>query len=576
MHKGADETDLAPQPDESDGADRPRGGTPASASASGAASAKPGTGMTGWRTALDPQRLPLLILVFVGGVVSLGLEVSGPRLMAPFFGTTQLIWAVQIGTTLLYLSLGYYIGGRLADRRPDARLLCILTTIAAVAAALIPFISRPILDFSVNAFSSFNSGDGTAAIGYFIATLLGVILLFAVPVTLLGMVSPFAIRLSVKRVGETGTNAGNLYALSTIGSLLGAFIPALVLIPAWGVRRTIIALALALLLASLWGLRPRARIGSAAIGALLLLVIAVPALYTASLGSLKPQANLIYEQETLYNYVQVTQDAQGTNYLILNEGDAIHSIYNPNRILYIDRGWYSDYLLAAPYFNENYQPSQTRKLAVVGLAGGTIARQYNAAYHLDRIDGAELDPAIVSVARKYFGLTEPNLHVYYGDGRTFMAATKETYDVVAVDAFQQPYMPFQLTTTEFYTDVRQRLGKQGVVVIKTGHCGPDHRLMDALVNTLYASGFANVYTEEMPGDAIDSNIIATVSKTSIDTLRANLAKEPSDSLIGTVAPYIVDVVKPAQAQKDGLVFTDDRAPVEQITDATILTCVQRG
>ena len=272
----------------------------------------------------------------------------------------------------------------------------------------------------------------------------------------------------------------------------------------------------------------------------------------------------------------MTHDAQGTHYLILNEGDAIHSIYNPNQILYIDRGWYSDYLLAAPYFNENYQPSQTRKLAVVGLAGGTIARQYNAAYHLDRIDGAELDPAIVSVARKYFGLTEPNLHVYYGDGRTFIAATKETYDVVAVDAFQQPYMPFQFTTTEFYSDIKQHLSQQGVVVIKTGHCGPDHRLMDALVNTLYASGFASVYTEEMPGDAVDSNIIATMSKTSIETLRSNLAKEPSDSLIGTVAPYMLDVVKPAQAQKDGLVFTDDRAPVEQITDATILTCVQRG
>ena len=132
---------------------------------------------------------------------------------------------MQIGTTLLYLSLGYYVGGLVADRRPDARLLCILTTIAAVAAALIPFISRPILNFSVNAFSSFNSGDGTAAVGYFAATLLGVVLLFAVPVTLLGMVSPFAIRLSVKRVGETGTNAGNLYALSTIGSLVGAFLP---------------------------------------------------------------------------------------------------------------------------------------------------------------------------------------------------------------------------------------------------------------------------------------------------------------------------------------------------------------
>jgi predicted membrane-bound spermidine synthase len=553
-----DETDLAQQPDEA-----------------AAPAASPTKARQSRWAAFDSSRLPLLILVFVGGVVSLGLEVSGPRLMAPFFGTTQLIWAVQIGFTLLYLSLGYWIGGRVADRYPNARLLCAITTIAAVAAALIPFISKPILNFSVNAFSSFNNGDGTAAVGYFVATLLGVVLLFAVPVTLLGMVSPFAIRLSVRKVGETGTNAGNLYALSTIGSIIGAFLPTLLLIPAWGVRRTILALAFALLLASLWGLRPRARLTTAAIATLLLLLIAIPALYSATLGPLKPQPGLIDEQETLYNYVQVTRDAQGTNYLILNEGDAIHSIYNPDKILYVDRGWYSDYLLAAPYFNDNFQNSQVHKLAIVGLAGGTIARQYSAAYHLDRIDGAELDPAIVAVARKYFGLHEPNLHVYYGDGRTFIASTKEAYDVVAVDAFQQPYMPFQLTTTEFYTAIHQQLTRQGVVAIKTGHCGPDYRLVNALVNTLYAAGFASVYTEAMPGDDIDINIIATVSPTSIETLRANLAKEAPDSLIGTVAPYMLAAVKTAQAEKNGLVFTDDRAPVEQITDATILTCVQR-
>jgi len=292
------------------------------------------------------------------------------------------------------------------------------------------------------------------------------------------------------------------------------------------------------------------------------------------MGPLKPQddlipGTLIYEKESAYNYIRVLQDPDGTNKLVLNEGAAIHSVYNPNEIL-IGCCWYSNYLLPAPYLNANFQPSEVKKMAIIGLAGGTIARQYNAAYHLDRIDGAELDPEIIATARKYFGLNEPNLHVYYGDGRTFMATTQQTYDVVSVDAFQQPYIPFQLTTVEFFTDIRTHLSARGVLVMKAGHCGPDRRLVQALVNTLYETGFKSVYTIDIPGDAIDTNIIATMSPTSVDNLRANLAQEPPDSLVGIMGPAVVSIVQPAQQEKGGLVFTDDRAPVEQIINSTVL------
>ncbi|HZU77633.1 MAG TPA: fused MFS/spermidine synthase, partial [Dehalococcoidia bacterium] len=154
-----------------------------------------------WFSGLAAAPLPLLVLVFVGGVVSLGLEVSGPRLMAPYFGTTELIWATQIGFTLIYLAIGYYIGGRVADRYPDARVLCTLTTLAALAGAAIPFVSQPLLGWSVGAFSAYNSNDSGTAAGIFIASLLSVLLLFSVPTILLGMVSPFAVRLSVRQVG---------------------------------------------------------------------------------------------------------------------------------------------------------------------------------------------------------------------------------------------------------------------------------------------------------------------------------------------------------------------------------------
>src|SRR5262249_43353800 len=294
---------------------------------------------------------------------------------------------------------------------------------------------------------------------------------------LLGMVSPFAIRLTVDQIGTAGRSAGNLYALSTMGSILGAFLPVLVLIPAWGVRKTLFAGCFLLLATSLWGLAPRRRIGVTAAG----LLLVIPMLLQ---GPLKFIPGQIFDQESLYNYIQVVREPDGTHDLVLNEGaGAVHSKYHPDRVLF-GPSWYADYLLAVPYFNRDFTPSQVKRIAIIGLAGGTIARQYSKIYPGVQVDGAEIDPAIVEVARKYFGLTEANVHPYIGDGRTFMRTTRQTYDVVAIDAFQQPYMPFQLTTLEFYQEIHDHLSSTGVVTVTTGHTCTDYRLVQAFVNTL--------------------------------------------------------------------------------------------
>lgn len=503
-------------------------------------------------------RLPLLALVFIAGVVSLAIEMCGPRLMAPYFGTSQIIWATQIGFTLIYLSLGYYIGGRVADRYPRAEVVCALTAVAAAATGLIPLISRPVLDWSVGGLTNANSS-------VFVGALIAVNLLFAVPTILLGMVSPYAIRLTVERIGTTGSKAGSLYALSTVGSIIGAFLPVLVLIPAWGVRNTLYAACLVLLAASAWGLRLRGR----AAGALLVVVLAVPML---AQGPLKSRPGLIYEQESLYNYIQVVRGTDGTNNLILNEGaGAIHSKYNPDRVLF-GPSWYAEYLLMAPYFNAGFAPDKLRRLAIIGLAGGTIARQYTAAYGRIPIDGVEIDPAIVDVGRKYFGMNEPDLHVYVGDGRTFMRTTAQTYDVVAVDAFQQPYMPFQLTTREFFEEIKAHLSPTGVVTVTTGHTCTDYRLVQAFVNTL-AQVFPSVYTFDV-ADTFNTEVVATMQPTTLATFQQNLQRIPVGTMLGTVAEETLPVMKAATPERGGFVFTDDRAPVEQLTDQLILNYIR--
>ncbi len=243
----------------------------------------------------------LLAAVFIGGISSLGIELSASRLLAPFFGTSQLIWANVIGLTLIYLTLGYRLGGRLADRRPDERLLALILLSAGLSTALIPLLARPILQWSASAFSSFS-------VGVFVGSLFGVLLLFSVPIILLGMVAPFAIRLSLRDVASAGTTAGSLYALSTVGSIIGTFLPVLVLIPALGTSLTFYVFALVLVVTGVLGARRRVAL------------LAVPAVLALALfqlgirGIRQPFCDgctSLHEEESFYNYIQVARSDTG-------------------------------------------------------------------------------------------------------------------------------------------------------------------------------------------------------------------------------------------------------------------------
>ncbi len=495
----------------------------------------------------------LIVLVCVSGMTSLALEVCAERLMEPYFGTSLLVWASLIGLILIYLTVGYFVGGRVADRYPSEQVLCVITGVAALATSLIPLVSQRILEWSV-------TGLEQVSVGIFVSSLVGTILLFAVPVTLLGIVSPFAIRLLTKDVANSGRSSGSLYAISTFGSILGAFLPVLWLIPTFGVRRTLLIFGVLLFAASLWGLRPVWRPSFLLVGIALLL----------PLGPLKDIPHLVYDKESYYNYIQVTQTPDGTRELILNEGQAIHSIYysNPNTVL---TGWYWDYFLAAPYFNAGFTPNKLHRVGIIGLAGGTIARQFTKVYGPVPIDGVEIDPTIVDVAHKYFAMNEPNLHVHVEDGRTYLATTHEQYDVVAIDAYQQPYIPFQLTTREFFTSIRSHLSSQGVVAINTGHTTHDFRLVQAFVNTM-SRVFPSVYVFNVPG-TFNTEVMGTMNRTSIETFRSSLTTIPPTTVMGQVANEVVPAVTQGHAD-GGLVFSDDRAPIEQITDQLLLNYIQ--
>ena len=389
------------------------------------------------------------------------------------------MWANLIGLVLLYLTLGYYVGGRIADRRPDDRLLLRLVAIAAFGIGLIPLVAKPILNLSTEAFAGLS-------LGVFWGSLFGVIFLFAIPITILGFVSPFAIRLSTANLSSAGANAGRIYALGTLGSILGAFLPVLLLVPNIGTRNTFLAFALVLLALAVAGLK------SWRFLTLLIVLAAITVLVNVRPDVVRAaeRGTLVYEDESIFNFIQVQETDPhqrdcirapvGTSFspvevadsgmrrLVLNEGLATHSVFFPTLGSQPLTCGPWDYFLLAPQFRKQH-PGQVEDILIVGLGTGTVSKLYNQVYG-DRthIDGVEIDPQIIDIGRDMFDMNEPNLNAVAEDGRYFLRRTDRAYDVVMVDAYRQPYIPFQLTTREFFEEIQNHLEDDGIVALKRG------------------------------------------------------------------------------------------------------------
>jgi len=500
------------------------------------------------------SRRLLLPLVFISGMASLGVEFGASRLLAPYFGTSLYVWGVLIGLVLVYLSAGYVIGGRLADRHPREEVLYQITAWAGLWIGIIPLISYPILLASQQGFRELS-------VGLVAGTLFAVVVLFAAPVLLLGCVSPFAIRLLLRDVETGGNTAGRVYALSTAGSILGTFLPVFWFIPTYGTRPTLEGFGLVLVAVSVAGLWPwpRRRVYAAFAAAVILAWIFLPS------GIKPPQiGQLVYEKESAYGYIQVVQDGTKTE-LILNEGEAVHSIYDPQSLL---TGGPWDYMLIADSFRPAGQSEgKPARVAILGLAGGTAARQYTAAYGTSvQITGVEIDPDILSVARRYFHLDEPNVHPVVADARYWLDTQAAKYDVIVMDAYRQPYIPFHLTTREFFSEVRAHLAPGGVAVVNAGRTASDYRLVDALASTM-AAVYPSVFLVDVP--AFNNTLVyGSTEPVTLDDVEHNL-RLVNEPIAQDVARSVISEGRLRVSPYHSQVFTDDLAPVERLIDEII-------
>ena len=496
-----------------------------------------------------PRPRALTALVFFAGIGSMATEICASRLLAPYYGSSTAVWANVIGLILVSLSLGYWLGGRWADRRPSAPLLATIVLVAAALVAAIPFVARPFLDLSARGLDTLSTG---AVIGSFAASLL----LFAPPVILLGMVAPFAVRLAATGVDDAGRVAGRIFALSTAGSILGTFAAALVTIPLIGTQRTMLCAALIIAVAALPLLGRRRLVPGLIVAAVIGALLAIPP------GVVKAAPGLIHEEESLYQFIQVVQNGP-ERLLYLNEGLAVHSVWRADTVL--TGGEWDMFLTAPPLLGR-----PPARVAILGNAGGTTARAYGVYYPQARIDGVEIDPAVTAVGRRWFGLDDnPRLTVFSADARPFLRTSRERYDLVLIDAYRQPYVPFYLTTQEFFRLVRQRLAPGGIVALNVTTVPGDHRLAEAIAGTL-----ATVFPQVVTWQALRFNqfVVGLSAPRPPAVLEARLLAAPRDLLPDTRL-FARDMRAAAPTTRP---WTDDRAPVEWITDRMIAAYAMRG
>lgn len=494
----------------------------------------------------------LRINVFVSGLCIMAIEMSAFRLLAPAFGTTQLLITNVIGTIMVALSVGYWLGGRLGDRYPNPRGIYRLVMGAALLTAAIPLISRPILILADSAVASQNFGS-------FLASLGAMVLLFVVPLGMLGMVSPYAIRILAASRETVGASAGKIYSLATLGSIAGTYLPTLVFIPWLGTRATILIFSALMLLSGGIGLLAarRDRIAAAA-ASLLFLCLLYP-----GLGPVKGGPGTLAENESLYNYIHVVQKG-GRVLLYLNEGHGYHSVHDPGKTL-VGGVW--DTFLALPAMSTDRD--EKMNVLVIGLAGGTFANQLSHYWQGQlHIDGVEIDGRIIEAADRFFALDRRYLDVHVADGRNFLTGSRERYDLIVLDAYKQPYIPFHLATVEFFEKCREHLRPGGVLGINVATFTENPEFLKMIADTLGAV-FPHLYTYEVGNDDVAFKNVVLVAASAPPRLKELEQAFPSGP--PGILSFVEKKIKPLVMRDRPKVMTDDWAPMEWYVDRTLFS-----
>jgi len=405
------------------------------------------------------DKLFLNVIVFICGAAVLAIEILGTRILGPFYGVSLFLWSALITVTLIALSAGYAIGGRWADKQPKFSRLYLIITGAGVWMLLIPWLTRPVLAVA-------------EPFGLRFAVLVAAFILFVPPLTLLGMVSPYAIRVRAVSLNVVGRTAGDLYAISTVGSVISALLTGFVFIPNFGVARLTLAIGAMLLILTFVGFlfhlksKLMSFISVLAIGAAALAFAKVPGQHADF------EKGLIAVRHSPYGELRVVDTENGRHFVI---DGGIHTIVELET--YQSVFPYVDVLDIGKIFFE-----KRGRLLLIGLGGGSVAKNYALAGWT--VDAVEIDPVVVDMAYEYFGLDSSEARVFIMDGRKFLNEKEDRYDLIIVDAFGSSSIPFHLVTKGAFGLMASRLKSDGVLAVNVEALGWNHILVRSLAATL--------------------------------------------------------------------------------------------
>ncbi len=495
----------------------------------------------------------LYLTEFFAGMSVMAVELGASRLLAPYFSSSQIVWTIIIGTIMIAMALGNIYGGRSADKNPDPARLYRRILIAALWIAAIPVVGKYVI-LGIAGLLVVTIDSNFLIIAAFLACML----LFVFPLFLLGTVTPSLVKYTVESLDDSGRVVGTLGAYNTIGSIIGTFLPTFVTIPAVGTAVTFFIFGGILLLLSLiYFFSAREKRIRAALSVLFFLACF---LLGRSSRFAFWEDSLVYEGESVYNYLQV-KDTGDSVILSTNVLFGVQSVTMKGEEL---TGMYYDYAMAAPLMSASYPYSEKEpcEVLILGMGTGTYARQCTR--YCDRlgvggfaISGVEIDEGITALAERYFDLPDSVRTVNY-DGRAYLQGTDKTYDVIMVDAYQDITIPFQMSSTEFFTMVKEHLKEGGVMVVNMNmHSEEEGGINTYLADTI-ASVFPFVYTVDVPGTT-NRELFASESEGMPRRLEEHggLISDGelcrlTETICGRLAAY----------EPGGHILTDDRAPVE--------------
>ena len=488
----------------------------------------------------------LYVTEFFAGISVMAIELGASRLLAPYFSSSQIVWTIIIGTIMIAMALGNIIGGRIADKDPNPDRLYGRLLIIAVWCAAIPLAGKYVIAAVSLALAALGGEDFLIW-----ASLLSCLLIFVFPLILLGTVSPSLVKYTVSSLNESGRTVGELNALNTIGSIIGTFLPTFVTIPTVGTSRTFIIFAAVLLIISLaYFISERRRLIRCAVALVLAAVFSVlSSLNSFAYGAERGSA--LCEDESIYNYLQVIENDREI-ILSTNVMFGVQSITKKDGAL---TGMYYDYALAAPIM-AGVKNKDSIDVLILGFGSGTFANECRKYFPTSKIDGVEIDKKIIDLAYSRFGVdpNDENIKVTEFDGRAYLRGAGK-YDVIMVDAYRDITIPFQLSSVEFFGEVKDHLTDDGVMVVNLNMRSKNEGSINDWICDTISNVFGSVFYADVENNR---EVFASPDPDMEKRFRKDLYTDKGDltALMLTVREKLT------KYEAGGLLLTDDKAPVE--------------